>query len=72
MSLPLRKYLFIVCLLDIDHAISVVIISSTGMEEAHPLKEDWYTSQKQRLNKNPSSKIIRVTSDHFILLEKPR
>lgn len=57
---------------DVDHAIPVVIISSTGMEETHPLKEDWYTSQKQWLNKNPSSKIIRVSSDHFIQLEKPR
>lgn len=52
--------------------IPVFIISSTEMEKDHPLKEDWYSSQKQWLNKNPKSKIIRVSSDHFIQLEKPQ
>ena len=57
---------------DVDDAIPVVIISSTGMEKKHPLKEDWYTSQKQWLNENPRSKIIQVSSDHFIQLKMPR
>lgn len=56
----------------IDSNIPVIIISSTGMEKRHPLKEDWYTSQKQWLNKNPSSKIIRVTSGHYVQLNKPQ
>ena len=54
---------------NISDAIPVVIISSTGMEKEHPLKEDWYTSQKQWLNKNQISKIFRVSSDHFIYLK---
>jgi pimeloyl-ACP methyl ester carboxylesterase len=57
---------------DVNDAIPVVIISSTGMEKKHPLKEDWYTSQKQWLNENPRSKIFRVSSDHFIQLKKPQ
>ena len=56
----------------IHHAIPVVILSSTGMEKEHPLKEDWYTGQTQWLNKNANSKIIRVSSDHFIQLKKPQ
>lgn len=52
--------------------IPVFIISSTGMEIDHPLIEDWYSSQKQWLNKNHNSKIIRVSSDHFIQLRKPQ
>ena len=52
--------------------IPVVIISSTGMENEHPLKEGWYESQKQWLNNNSYSKIMRVSSDHFIQLKKPQ
>ena len=57
---------------DINSAIPVTIISSTGMEKKHPIQGDWYVSQKQWLNKNPKSKIIRVSSDHFIQLQKPQ
>jgi pimeloyl-ACP methyl ester carboxylesterase len=57
---------------NIDDVIPVAIISSTEMEKEHPLKEDWYESQKQWLNKNPKSEIMQVTSDHFIQLKKPR
>ncbi|MDD3266599.1 MAG: alpha/beta hydrolase [Burkholderiales bacterium] len=49
----------------------VIIISSTSMEKDKPLKEDWYTSQKQWLNDNPRSKIIAVNSSHFIQIDQP-
>ena len=52
--------------------IPVVIISSSEMEKGHPLKEGWYESQKQWLNRNYYSKIMRVSSDHFIQLKKPQ
>lgn len=57
---------------NINDAIPVVIISSTGMEKEHPLNEDWYENQKQWLNKNHMSKIMQVSSDHFIQLKKPQ
>ncbi len=57
---------------NINDAIPIIIISSTGMEKKHPLEEDWYISQKQWLNKNHMSKIILVSSDHFIQLQKPQ
>lgn len=57
----------------ISSTIPVIIISSTGMEyKVRPLKEDWFTSQKQWLNKNPNSKIFQVKSGHFIQLNRPK
>lgn len=56
----------------IKNNIPVIIISSTSMEKDKPLKEDWYTSQKQWLNTNPQSRIITETSGHFIQLEQPQ
>lgn len=56
----------------INNNIPVIIISSTGMEKEQPLKEDWYKTQQQWLNKNPHSKIVQVTSDHFIQLRQPQ
>ena len=56
----------------INAKIPVIIISSTGMEKDHPLQEDWFVSQKQWLNKNADSKIIRVDSNHFIQLQQPQ
>lgn len=56
----------------IDNVIPIIILSSTGMEKDHPLKEDWYMSQKQWLNKNRMSKIIRISSDHFIQIKQPK
>lgn len=53
-------------------SIPVIIISSSEMEQEHPLKEDWYHSQKQWLNLHPQSKIIKVSSTHFIQLKKPK
>lgn len=56
----------------INNRIPVVIISSTGMEyKVKPIKEDWYTSQKQWLNNNPNSKIFQVKSGHFIQIHRP-
>jgi hypothetical protein len=52
--------------------IPVVIISSTEMEIEHPLREGWYESQNQWLNRNSYSKIMKVSSDHFIQLKKPQ
>jgi pimeloyl-ACP methyl ester carboxylesterase len=52
--------------------IPVIVISSTSMEKDKPLKEDWYTSQKQWLNANHQSKIITVDSSHFIQLDQPQ
>ncbi|GEM_PF-481439 len=57
---------------NIKNSIPIIIISSTGMEKDHPLKEDWYASQMQWLNKNQNSKIIQVSSGHFIQFEKPQ
>ena len=56
----------------INDRIHVIILSSTEMEKEHPLKENWYTSQIQWLNKNHMSKIIRTPSDHFIQLKEPQ
>ncbi len=57
---------------DISNSIPVIIISSTGMEyKVKPIKEDWFTAQKQWLNKNPHSKILQVKSGHFIQIDRP-
>jgi hypothetical protein len=57
---------------NINDRIPVIIISSTSMEKKHPLKQDWFISQKQWLNKNYLSSIIQVPSDHFIQLRHPQ
>lgn len=57
---------------NINDDIPIVILTSTGMENDHPLKEDWYISQKQWLNKNAKSRIIQINSDHFIQIRKPK
>lgn len=56
----------------INNSIPVIIISSTSMEKEKRIEEDWYDSQKQWLNHNPNSKIMRVISNHFIQLEQPQ
>jgi pimeloyl-ACP methyl ester carboxylesterase len=57
---------------EINNAIPVVIISSTRMEfKTKPIIGDWYTQQKQWLNKNPNSKIFQVKSGHFIQIDRP-
>ena len=57
---------------NIDNSIPVIILSSTDMEnKVKPLKEDWYSSQKQWLNNNTKSTIIVEKSDHFIQLQQP-
>lgn len=57
---------------NISDAIPVVIVSATGMEKEKPLEEDWYSNQKQWLNKNPKSNILQVTSSHFIQRDQPK
>ena len=50
----------------------IVIISSTNMEyKVKPIIGDWYSQQKQWLNKNPNSKIFQVKSGHFIQIDRP-
>lgn len=57
---------------NINDKVPVVIISSTDMEnKVKPIKEDWYSSQKQWLNNNAMSKIFIENSGHFIQLENP-
>ena len=57
---------------EINNDIPVVIMSTTDMEyKEKPIKSDWYTTQKQWLNKNPDSKIFQVKSGHFIQIERP-
>lgn len=55
----------------ISDDIPVIIISSTEMETYKPTEEDWYSSQKQWLNDNPESKIIKVKAGHFIQQDRP-
>lgn len=57
---------------NINNQIPVIIASSTSLEKSHPIKEDWYNSQKQWLNNNPHSKIFQVQSGHFIQIEQPQ
>jgi len=57
---------------NIKDAIPVLIISSSGMEKEKPLEGDWYSGQKQWLNANPNSKIMKVTSSHFIQIDQPK
>ena len=59
---------------NIDNSIPVIIVSSTDMENKKPgpIKTDWFITQKQWLNKNPASKIIQVSSSHFIQIDQPK
>lgn len=52
--------------------IPVVIVSSSDMEKNAPIKGNWYEQQKQWLNSNIHSKIIKVNSGHFVQLENPK
>lgn len=50
----------------IKNNIPVIILSSTEMEKIKPITTDWYTAQKQWLNKNPKSHIKILDATHFI------
>lgn len=50
----------------------IIIVSSSYMTKNAPIKGNWYKLQKQWLNKNPNSKIIKVHSGHFIQLAHPK
>lgn len=52
--------------------IPIIILSSSYTEVNAPIKGDWYNLQKQWLNKNLSSKILKVKSGHFIQQDRPR
>lgn len=57
----------------VNNKIPVIILSTTGVEQQNIfINEDWYTSQKQWLNDNSQSKIIRVDSGHMVPIEKPQ
>ncbi|MBP9743247.1 MAG: alpha/beta hydrolase [Burkholderiales bacterium] len=55
----------------LSNNIPLILISALQMESANLIKEPWLENQKQYLNKNPDSKIITVTSGHFVQLENP-
>ncbi len=55
----------------LSNKIPVIIISSSFMEKHAPIKGDWFKQQKQWLNHNLNSKIIKVRGGHFIQLEYP-
>ncbi len=57
---------------ELSNKIPIIILSSSYMEKHAPIKGDWHTKQKQWLNTNPNSKIIKVNSSHFIQLEHPK
>lgn len=59
-------------LLKMSNQIPIIIISSSYMNKNAPIKGNWYQLQKQWLNKNPNSKILKIYSGHFIQLEHPR
>ena len=50
----------------------VIIISSTEMNVSAPTRGNWHSLQKQWLNQNPNSTIIRAHSGHFIQFEHPK
>jgi pimeloyl-ACP methyl ester carboxylesterase len=52
--------------------IPIIILSSSYMEKHKLLTVDWYKGQKEWLNRNPHSVIIKVKSGHFIQQERPK
>ena len=49
----------------------IIILSSTEMNNSTPIKGNWYRLQKQWLNQNPNSTILRAQGGHFIQIEHP-
>ncbi|MCL5260597.1 MAG: alpha/beta hydrolase [Gammaproteobacteria bacterium] len=56
----------------LSNNIPIIVLSSSWMEE-HKLTKtgDWYEKQRQWINSNPNSKIIKVPGGHFIHREHP-
>jgi pimeloyl-ACP methyl ester carboxylesterase len=54
--------------------IPIIVLSSNAAEKnKNPsIVGDWYQMQKNWLNKNPNSKILEVTSSHFIQRDQPQ
>ena len=50
----------------------VTIISSAEMNISAPIKGNWHSLQKQWLNQNPNSAIIKADGGHFVQIEHPK
>lgn len=50
----------------------ITIISSTEMNISAPIKGDWHSLQKQWLNQNSNSAIVKADGGHFIQIEHPK
>jgi len=50
----------------------ITIISSTEMSINAPIKGDWHSLQKQWLNQNSDSAIVKADGGHFIQIEFPK
>ena len=50
----------------------VTIISSAEMNISAPIKGNWHSLQKQWLNQNPNSTIVKAYGGHFIQIERPK
>jgi pimeloyl-ACP methyl ester carboxylesterase len=56
----------------ISNKIPVIILSTIEMGKTQSfINENWYTGQKQWLNKNPKSKIIKIHSSHMVPIDNP-
>ena len=56
----------------LPNKIPVLILSSAYMQNNAPIKGSWFDLQKQWLNKNKLSQIIKIKSGHFIQIEHSR
>ncbi len=50
----------------------ITIISSSDMGKNAPIIGDWYTLQKQWLNRNPESLIVQARGGHFLQFDQPK
>ena len=49
----------------------IIILSSIEMNKSAPIQGDWHALQKQWLNQNPNSTILRAHGGHFVHHEHP-
>ncbi len=49
----------------------IIILSSIEMNKSAPTQGDWHALQKQWLNQNPNSTILRAHGGHFVHHEQP-
>ena len=50
----------------------IIILSSIEMNKSAPIQGDWHALQKQWLNQNPNSTILRAHGGHFVHHEHPK